>query len=91
MDGIPPPVESAPPAALECVGLRKRFGTLDAVAGLDLRVPRGQLYAFLGPNGAGKTTSLRLIAGLLRPDAGEVRIQGIALSRDPVADEPIVR
>ena len=84
MEATPPSVEPVPPA-LECTGLRKRFGALEAVAGFDLRVPRGQLYAFLGPNGAGKTTSLRMMAGLLRPDAGEVRIQGVALSRDPSA------
>ena len=99
MEATPPPNEPALPPALECTGLVKRFGALAAVDGLNLRVPRGQLYAFLGPNGAGKTTSLRLIAGLLRPDAGDVRVQGVSLATDPAAakrplayvpDEPLL-
>ena len=80
-----PPIEPSLPPALECSGLVKRFGALAAVDGLNLRVPRGQLYAFLGPNGAGKTTTLRLIAGLLQPDAGEVRLHGVSLATDPAA------
>jgi ABC-2 type transport system ATP-binding protein len=78
------PVESALPAC-ETRGLRKHFGDTQAVDGLDLRVPRGLLYAFLGPNGAGKTTSIRMIAGLLRPDAGDVFIEGIPLRENPSA------
>ena len=65
------------------VALRKRFGTTTAVDGLDLAVPRGVLYAFLGPNGAGKTTSLRMLAGLLRPDEGHARIDGHDVHLDP--------
>lgn len=76
--------ESSRPAC-ETRGLRKYFGDTRAVDGLDLRVPRGLLYAFLGPNGAGKTTSIRMIAGLLRPDAGEVFIEGIPLRENPAA------
>lgn len=74
------------PAPLACAvrGLRKSFGTTRAVDGLDLAIPQGQLYAFLGPNGAGKTTSIRMIAGLLRPDAGQVFIQGIELAVNPI-------
>lgn len=66
------------------LGLRKRFGATIAVDGLDLSVPPGVLYAFLGPNGAGKTTSLRMLAGLLKPDAGTARIQGHDVHADPV-------
>jgi ABC-2 type transport system ATP-binding protein len=78
---------SAEPAAFACEtrGLHKRFGDTKAVDGLNLRVPRGLLYAFLGPNGAGKTTSIRMIAGLLRPDAGEVFIEGVPLRDNPSA------
>ena len=99
MNDIPPKLVLEGSPALQCVGLVKRFGSLTAVAGLDLCIPRGQLYAFLGPNGAGKTTSLRLISGLLRPDAGEVRIHGRALHLDPegakrplayVPDDPLL-
>jgi len=63
-------------SALRCVGLRKRFGPTVAVDGLDLAVPRGQLLALLGPSGCGKTTTLRMIAGLERPDAGDIWIHG---------------
>jgi ABC-2 type transport system ATP-binding protein len=86
-------------AALECRGLRKRFASVQAVDGLDLRVPHGQFYAFLGPNGAGKTTALRMIAGLLRPDEGEILINGLALGANPteakrplayVPDDPVL-
>jgi ABC-2 type transport system ATP-binding protein len=79
---VPPPL-AAP--ACETRGLKKAFGATRAVDGLDLRVPGGMLYAFLGPNGAGKTTSLRMIAGLLRPDHGEVFVQGVSLHADPAA------
>jgi ABC-2 type transport system ATP-binding protein len=73
------------PAALELVGLRKEFGNIAAVDGVDLRVPRGQVLGFLGPNGAGKTTTLRMAVGLLRPSAGRVAVCGIDLLRDPLA------
>ncbi len=56
-------------AAIEIRGLRKRFGAKAAVDGLDLVVAPGEFLALLGPNGAGKTTTLRLVAGLLSPDA----------------------
>jgi len=79
------PREPSGEPALECTGLVKRFGALTAVAGLNLRIARGEFYAFLGPNGAGKTTSLRLISGLLRPDAGEIRLAGVSLAAMPAA------
>jgi ABC-2 type transport system ATP-binding protein len=69
--------------ALQLQGLRKAFGA-PAVDGLDLTVPPGQIYALLGPNGAGKTTTLRMIAGLLPPDAGTVSIFGIDALAQPV-------
>lgn len=70
------------PAALRLTGLCKHFGR-PAVDRLDLTVRRGELYALLGPNGAGKTTTLRMVAGLLAPDAGTVEIFGIDLAADP--------
>ncbi len=57
-------------------GLTKRYGNVIAVADLDLEVRQGEIYAFLGRNGAGKTTTIRMLLGLIRPDAGEVRIFG---------------
>jgi ABC-2 type transport system ATP-binding protein len=69
----------APP--VEVRGLEKRYGELLAVDGVDLTVNGGDVYGYLGPNGAGKTTSLRMMLGLIRPTAGEVRLFG----RDPTA------
>ncbi|HJR64759.1 MAG TPA: ABC transporter ATP-binding protein [Gemmatimonadaceae bacterium] len=66
-------------------GLTKRYGSFVAVDSIDLDVPRGELFGFLGPNGAGKTTTLRMIAGILRPTAGSVRVRGIDLAADPIA------
>jgi ABC-2 type transport system ATP-binding protein len=62
--------------ALEIVGLTKRFAGTTAVDGLDLTIPEGEFHALLGPNGAGKTTTLRIVAGLLRADAGRVAVLG---------------
>ena len=91
MDAAPPPLDIPPPAfACETRTLRKHFGSTRAVDGLDLRVAAGSLYAFLGPNGAGKTTSLRMIAGLLKPDAGDIFINGVSLRDDPIgAKQPL--
>lgn len=71
-------------SALRLAGLRKHFGR-PAVDGLDLTVRRGEFYALLGPNGAGKTTTLRLVTGLLAPDAGSVEVLGIDLASAPAA------
>ena len=80
---------SAPTAALELKGLKKSFDR-PAVDGLDLSVRAGEFYALLGPNGAGKTTTLRMVAGLLEPDAGEISIFGVDARRDPVAAKRLV-
>jgi ABC-2 type transport system ATP-binding protein len=69
--------------AIEAVGLRRAFGRVRAVDGIDLAVPEGGVYGFLGPNGSGKTTTIRLVLGLLRADAGSVRLLGRPLRRDP--------
>jgi ABC-2 type transport system ATP-binding protein len=63
-------------AAIEISGLVKTFGSTRALDGLDLTVPTGEIHGFLGPNGAGKTTTLRVLLGLLRADAGDVRLLG---------------
>ena len=62
--------------AIEATGLVKSFGDTRAVDGVDLAVPRGTVYGVLGPNGAGKTTTIRMLATLLRPDAGSARVLG---------------
>jgi ABC-2 type transport system ATP-binding protein len=63
-------------------GVAKAFGSTQALAGLDLEVAPGEVHGFLGPNGAGKTTTLRILLGLLRADAGEVRVLGGDAWRD---------
>jgi ABC-2 type transport system ATP-binding protein len=65
-----------PPLAIEASGLVKSFGDTRAVAGVDLAVRTGSVYGVLGPNGAGKTTTIRMLATLLRPDAGSARVLG---------------
>jgi ABC-2 type transport system ATP-binding protein len=70
---------------LAIVGLVKRFDGKVAVAGLDLTIPRGEFHALLGPNGAGKTTTLRIVAGLLRADAGSVRVLDHDIATEPIA------
>ena len=62
--------------AIEADGLVKAYGSTRAVDGVDLAVPRGAVYGVLGPNGAGKTTTIRMLATLLRPDAGSARVLG---------------
>ena len=66
---------------LEIRGLVKRYGSFEALKGFDLTVERGTIFGFLGPNGAGKTTTIRIVAGLVRPTAGEVRLHGQDLRR----------
>ncbi|MGH8062215.1 MAG: ATP-binding cassette domain-containing protein [Pseudoxanthomonas sp.] len=60
-------------------GLGKRFGTLLAVDGVDLTVPRASVYGFLGPNGSGKSTTIRMLCGLLTPTAGEIEVLGLKI------------
>ena len=78
-----------PAPALAISGLSKSFDRT-VVDGLDLTVRAGEFYALLGPNGAGKTTILRMVAGLLQPDAGDIVILGIDTRTDPVAAKRLV-
>ncbi len=75
--------------ALEIRNLRKTYSR-PAVDGLTLTIKRGEFFALLGPNGAGKTTTLRMVAGLLQPDAGEIEICGIDARQDPVEAKSVM-
>jgi ABC-2 type transport system ATP-binding protein len=75
--------ETAPAVLAE--GLTKRFGTFTAVDGLDLSVAKGEVVGFIGPNGAGKSTAIRMLCGLLRPNAGRALVAGYDVGRQPEA------
>ncbi len=70
------PTATNGPLAIEAIGLVKRFDGFTAVDGVDLTVPEGSIYGILGPNGAGKTTTLRMLLGIIDPDAGLRRVLG---------------
>ena len=74
-------------AAVEATALHKRYGELEAVAGIDFRIERGEYFGFLGPNGAGKTSTLRMVQAVSAPSAGRLRVLGL----DPVQDGKRVR
>jgi ABC-2 type transport system ATP-binding protein len=82
-------VDFVQPAALSLAGLSKTFER-PAVDGLDLTVRAGEFYALLGPNGAGKTTTLRMVVGLLKPDAGSITVFGTDALADAVAAKRLI-
>lgn len=69
-------------AAIEISGITKRFGEFEALRGVDLRIEQGEFFALLGPNGAGKSTLINLLAGLLQPTTGTIRIMGHDVQTD---------
>jgi ABC-2 type transport system ATP-binding protein len=73
--------------AIQAIGLEKSYGSVKVLAQIDLAIERGSIFSLLGPNGAGKTTTVRILATLLRPDAGHARVAGF----DVVADRARVR
>ena len=81
---------AAAPPILSVEGLVKRYGDLTAVDHVSFDVRPGEIYGLLGPNGAGKTTILGVISGLVRPDAGAVRVGGHVVERDPVAAQRLM-
>ncbi|HLY50178.1 MAG TPA: ABC transporter ATP-binding protein [Solirubrobacteraceae bacterium] len=75
---------------LDCVGLRKSFGELEAVRGVSFHIAEGETYGLLGPNGAGKTTTISMACGLLEPDGGEVRVAGKRLTPRSVDEKAAI-
>jgi ABC-2 type transport system ATP-binding protein len=69
-------------------GLTKRYGDVQAVAGIDFDVAKGEIFGLLGPNGAGKTTTVEILEGLREPDGGEVSVLGVDVARDADAIKP---
>src|SRR6058998_3116477 len=82
-----PPGDKKRTPALRLDGIRKNYGTVAAVAGVDLVVDEGEFFTLLGPSGSGKTSLLRLIAGFERPDAGQIELGG----KDVTAVPPYAR
>src|ERR1700683_3951919 len=77
-------------AAVEVSNLTKRFGTLTAVDDVSFVVESGETFGVLGPNGAGKTTTLEMIEGLTPPTAGQIRVEGIDVRKNPAAVKAII-
>jgi ABC-2 type transport system ATP-binding protein len=69
-------------ATIRAVGLKRSFGEVEAVRGVDLHVPSGQIYGFLGPNGAGKSTTVKMLSTLLTPSGGSATVAGFDLARE---------
>jgi ABC-2 type transport system ATP-binding protein len=84
------PAEPAPAPIVQVRGLSKKYGDMVAVRDLSFDVPAGEVFGFIGPNGAGKTTTLRILATLLDPSEGEVRVDGLCVENDTEAVRKII-
>ncbi|HAM45090.1 MAG TPA: ABC transporter ATP-binding protein [Propionibacteriaceae bacterium] len=78
------------PSAIRAHGLVKEFGSVRAVDGVDLEIPQGSFYGIAGPNGAGKSTTLRMLTGLLRPDAGTAEVHEVSVWPNPLRAKTLI-
>jgi len=83
--GLSPDGPAGPPMAISVTGLTKKYGDKTVVDNLNMQVPRGAIYGFLGPNGSGKTTTIRMMCGLLTPNAGSGQCLGFDIINQPFA------
>jgi ribose transport system ATP-binding protein len=81
-----PAMPTSPPPAVEVIDLRKAYGGIQALTGVDLAIASGTVHAVVGENGAGKSTLMKILAGAVQPDAGEVRVDGVAVRFASPAD-----
>jgi putative spermidine/putrescine transport system ATP-binding protein len=77
------PSDATAVPAVDVIGVRKTYAGFDAVAGIDLKIHKGEFFTMLGPSGSGKTTLLRIIAGFVAADSGQVRLNGVDVTREP--------
>src|SRR4051812_26066729 len=84
-NGRAPGAATADGPAIAVEGLKKRFGTVTALDGIDFEVAPATVLGLLGPNGAGKTTAVRILATILHPDAGQATVLGIDVAKHPQA------
>lgn len=77
-------------SAVEIKGVAKRYGDIRAVDTIDLSVRSGEIFGILGPNGSGKSTTMKMMLGLVQPDAGTLRVLGVDVKKDPVAVKKLV-
>ncbi|MCE9615952.1 MAG: ABC transporter ATP-binding protein [Lentisphaerae bacterium] len=75
---------------IEIQALHKYYGSVHAVRGINLSVPKGEVFCFLGPNGAGKTTTIKILTGLMRPSSGRVRVGGLDVQTSPLEAKRIM-
>src|SRR5215470_8703233 len=69
---------------IEVTNLRKRYDEVEALRGVSFRVAAGEIYGLLGPNGGGKSTTIGILCGLVKPDSGDARLNGMDVLREPV-------
>ena len=81
--------DGASPPEIRLLALRKRFGSIEAVAGIDLDIATGEFFSLLGPSGCGKTTTLRMIGGFEQPTAGRIELRGVDVTREPPERRPV--